>query len=135
MERSLFTQWSQLQRKLAGTQAGTGWSPNTDVYECPEGLVIRMELAGVPPDAMEIHLEEQALIVRGIRRGPSGDQTGAGVRYRQVEIEYGAFERVIPLPFGVDGTKTRASVQDGFLEIRLPRTPTTKATRIHILVP
>lgn len=124
--------WNQLQRKLAGTQAGTGWNPNTDVYECPDGLVIRLEVAGVQADSVEVQLEEQSLIVRGIRRGPSGDQTKAGVRYRQMEIEYGGFERVIPLPFGVDGEKARATVQGGFLEIRLPRTPTTQPTRIHI---
>jgi HSP20 family protein len=134
MERSFIAQWSQLQRKLSGTPAGPGWNPNTDVYECADGLVIRLEVAGVPADSVEVHLEAQALIVRGIRRGPCGDQTQAGVRYRQMEIEYGAFERVLPLPFGVDGEAARATVQGG-LEIRLPRTPTTRPTRIPIQVP
>ena len=82
MERSFIAQWNQLQRKLAGAQPGTGWSPNTDVYECAEGLVIRMEVAGLTADQVEIDLEKQALIVRGVRRGPTGDQTTAGVRSR-----------------------------------------------------
>ena len=132
MERSFMAQWTQLQQKLTGTQSGTGWTPNTDVFECPDGLVIRMEAAGVAPDAVEVHLEKQALLVRGTRRGPSGDQTKAGIRYRQMEIEYGAFERIIPLPFGVDGAAARAVMHDGFLEIRLPRTPITQPTRINI---
>lgn len=135
MERKFMAQWHELQRKLSGTHAGTGWNPNTDVYECAEGLVIRMEVAGVSAESVEVQLEEQSLVVRGTRRGPMGDQTQAGVRYRQMEIEYGGFERVIPLPFGVDGTAARAAVQGGFLEIRLPRTPTTRPTRIHIQVP
>lgn len=135
MENRFMAQWHELQRKLSGTHAGTGWTPNTDVYECPEGLVIRMEVAGVNAETVEVHLEEQALTVRGSRRGPTGGQTQAEVRYRQMEIEYGGFERVIPLPFGVDGAAARAVVQGGFLEIRLPRTPTTRPTRIHIQVP
>lgn len=135
MDRSFMAQWNQLQRKLTGTHAGTGWNPNTDVYECEDGLVIRLEVAGVPADALEIQLEEQALIVRGTRRGPACDQTKAGIRYRQMEIEYGGFERVIPLPFGVDGAAARATVQGGLIEIHLPRTPTTQPTRIHIQVP
>lgn len=135
MERSFIAQWSQLQRKLSGTPTGPGWNPNTDVYECADGLVMRMEVAGVAADSVEVNLEAHALIVRGIRRGPCGDQTQAGVRYRQMEIEYGAFERVLPLPFGVDGEAARATVQGGFLEIRLPRTPTTRPTHIPIQVP
>ena len=135
MERSFIAQWNQLQRKLAGTPTGPGWNPNTDVFECAEGLVVRLEVAGITAEQVELQLEEQALIVRGLRRGPTGDQTTAGVRYRQMEIEYGAFERVIPLPFGVDGANARASIQGGFLEVRLPRTPTTHPTRIHIQVP
>ncbi len=135
MERSFIAQWNQLQRKAAGQASGTTWSPNTDVYECPEGLVIRMEVAGVPARGVEVHLEKQALLVRGVRRGPSGDHCKPGVRYRQVEIEYGPFERVIPLPFGVDGKEARAVVHDGFLEIRLPRKPTTQPTRIIIQEP
>ncbi len=135
MERSIIAQWTQLQHKLAGTHAGLGWSPNTDVYECPESLVIRMEVAGVDPATLEIELEEQALIVRGVRRGPTGEQTTPGLRYRQMEIEYGGFERVIALAFGVDGAGARATIQAGILELRLPRTPTTKPTRIYIQVP
>ena len=135
MEKSYLAQWHQLQRKLTATQPGTGWNPNTDVYECPDGLVIRMEVAGVPADAVDIHLEEQSLVVRGIRRGQGSEHTVADVRYRQMEIEYGAFERRLALPFGVDGAAARAVIQSGFLEIRLPRTPVTQPTRIPIQVP
>lgn len=135
MERSFIAQWSQLQRKLSGAPSGPGWNPNTDVYECADGLVIRMEVAGVAAETVDVQLEAQAITIRGARRGPSGDQTHAGVRYRQMEIEYGGFARVIPLPFGVDGAAARATVHGGFLEIRLPRTPTTRPTRIHIQVP
>lgn len=132
MERTFMAQWSQLQRKLSSTRTSACWNPNTDVYECPEGLVIRVEVAGVPADEMVVQLEEHSLIVRGERPGPCSGQTAEGVRYRQMEIEYGSFERVIALPFGVDGAAARAIFQNGFLEIRLPRSSDTKPTRIQV---
>jgi HSP20 family protein len=39
-----------------------------------------------------------------------------------MEISYGTFEREIPLPSKVDAGEARATYDEGFLEIRLPKT-------------
>jgi HSP20 family protein len=141
MTKNLLTQWSQIQRKLAGLQGRIGatgdavaWQPNTDVYDGPDGLVVKVELAGVPCEGLSIFLEERALVIEGVRRDPYSGATGAGYRFRQMEIEYGPFQRVIPLPYPVSGRDALAHCQGGVLEVRLPRADVVLKKRVTILL-
>jgi len=139
MQRSFLAQWNQIQRKLAGLtgqlpdpHAASAWSPNTDVYDGPDGLIVKVELAGVTSDSIEVRLDEQALAITGVRRDPQCSETASGYRFRQLEMDYGPFQRIVPLPFAVDGAHTRATFQNGILLIRLPRSPTPQPTHIRI---
>lgn len=142
MQRSFLAQWNQIQRKLAGLSNqtpdphGSSWTPNTDVYEGPDGLIVKVELAGVPEKSVEVRLDAQELVITGVRRDPQCSETASGYRFRQMEIEYGLFERVVHLPFPVQGAGARASFHEGMLTVRLPRAPATrtKAAHIHIHV-
>ena len=141
MTRSIVSQWAQIQRKLSGlsehlleTHGGGAWSPNTDVYESADDVVVKMELAGVDKESIRIHLEDQAVVVDGVRRDPYGGESTAGYRFRQMEIEYGPFQRIVPLPFPVDGNNARAHITNGIMKIRLPRAPAAVATRITVIM-
>lgn len=141
MQRSFIFQWSQLQRKLAGIEeAGRAygssrvWLPNVDVFESANDLLVRLELAGVSPDEVEIETDDSSLAIRGVRRDSQSSATAAGYRFRQMEIEFGPFERVISLPFPVDASQVRATHAHGLLYIRLPRAPNPQAVRIRIQV-
>ena len=141
MQRSFHFQWSQLQRKLAGlnesgstSPSAPAWTPNADIFEGPDGLLIRVELAGIEPGSVELQMDDQVLVLRGVRRDPQNSETSAGYRFRQMEIDFGPFERVLPLPFAVDGAQARASFRLGILHIRLPRAPAPQATHIRIQV-
>jgi HSP20 family protein len=141
MQRSFVFQWSHFHKKAAGlddiSRASHGappWSPNTDIFEGPEGLIVRVELAGVPADAVELLIDENLLVIRGVRRDPHRAETASGFRFRQMEMDFGPFERILQLPFAVDGSAASASMQNGILSIRLPRaaTPHMKHVRIHL---
>ncbi|MCZ7592132.1 MAG: Hsp20/alpha crystallin family protein [Kiritimatiellae bacterium] len=141
MQRSFIFQWSQLQRKLASIEeagrsygGARAWLPNVDVFESASDLLVRLELAGITPDAVEIQTDESTLTIRGARRDPQSSETAAGYRFRQMEIEFGPFERVITLPFAVDGSQARATYNQGILSIRIPRAPNPQAVRIRIQV-
>ena len=75
----------------------------------PVGAASALELPGVDPAAVRIVAAGTALVVSGIRERPHP----AGARYRQVEIEYGPFERRIELAEDVD-----ADARDGYLRGR-----------------
>ena len=141
MTKSLITQWGQIQRKLAGIQGrlgageeSAGWQPNTDVYDGPDGLIVKVELAGVPCEGISIFLEERVLVIEGQRRDPYTGETGAGYRFRQMEIEYGPFQRVIPLPYPVNGRAAMAHCHGGILEVRLPRAEAVIKKRVTIIL-
>jgi HSP20 family protein len=138
MTKSFLIQWTQMQRKVLGFNEHVAeaafWIPNTDIYDCDDSLVVKLELAGVPRDQLEIQLDSDTLIVAGTRRDPCTGETGSGYRFRQMEIDYGPFQRVIPLPYAVDGTRARTDWRDGILEIRLPRARARRAHRITIAI-
>ena len=139
MTRTVIAQWTHIQRKLAGLHSDLaeqteahGWSPNTDVDECADGLVVKMELAGVPAGSIRILLDDKMLVIEGERRDPCSGETGAGNRFRQLEIEYGPFHRVIPLPYAVQASHSKARCENGVLEIRLPKSAHRSTRRVSI---
>lgn len=95
------------------------WHPPTDVYETQTDLVIKVELAGVKKEDLEIFTEEDRLIIRGTRRETS--QEGK-IAYRQMEINYGPFEAIVPLFIPIDGKKQiKAILNNGILQIKLSK--------------
>ncbi len=92
--------------------------PAADFYETDQGLVLRLELAGVKPDSLSLSLAGQELVVRGRRQPPPP----AGLRrFIHLEIGFGDFERCFVLPIAVDPQDVQARFLDGILEITLPR--------------
>lgn len=102
------------------------WVPRVDIYETDEALIVKVCAAGVDPEATDIALsgDGRQLVVRGIR-GESHDSGECLVRYHQIEIYTGRFERTIDLPEGitVDKNQVTASAADGFFRICLPKIP------------
>jgi HSP20 family protein len=107
------------------------WTPNTDVYETADRLVVRLEVAGVERDDIEITLNERLLVVRGYRRDPCRTSR---CQFRQMEIDYGFFERRIVIPCSVDGNRARAVFDNGFLQIDLPKTARTASATVTVVI-
>ena len=139
MSKDLLAQWNQLQRKMAGFHPGdpeatSVWSPNTDIYETPDGLVVKAELSGVALKNVQVQLGDGMMVIEGVRRDPYCGATSAGHRFRQMEIEYGPFRRVIALPYAVDPQNARAKMDGGFLEVTLPRARQKVTRRITVVI-
>jgi HSP20 family protein len=94
------------------------FAPAVDVfYEGdPPRAVVHVELPGVNPDDVTVEVLGRELLLTGVRRAPQAERR----LYQQIEIEHGAFRRVIPLGADVDATQTSASYRDGILVITLP---------------
>jgi HSP20 family protein len=99
------------------SSAETYWVPNTDVYVTDGGLVIKVELAGMRKEDLELTIEDNRLKISGHR--PDGCRA-AKCRFLVMEISYGAFETIIELPPGYDLSAARAAYQNGFLRIDVP---------------
>lgn len=93
------------------------WQPPVDLFEIDGGLFVQMDLPGVEPDSLEVTVEGQYLVVRGVRRAARANRPK---RYIQMEISRGAFGKIIPLPAPVAEINCTAELRAGVLEIFLP---------------
>lgn len=111
--------------------AHSAWTPNTDVFETPDSLVVRMEIAGICKDDLQITLNDRLLLVRGHRKDPCRQ---GRCSFRQMEIDYGYFERRIVIPRTVDGSRVRAQFLNGFLHIELPKAQHSEHTTVTVII-
>lgn len=92
------------------------WSPPADVYKAPGGWVVKIELAGVSADELEIEIEGHDLIVRGCRRDTVRSE---GYVCQQIEITYSRFEKMVRFPCPIQGARIESDYSDGLLILRL----------------
>ncbi len=99
-------------------ETGAPFRPPADLYETAQGLVLRLDLAGVTSEDLAITLCGQELIIRGQRRHfpPAG-----AIRFIHHEMSYGGFERKFFIPADIDPEGLQARYAEGILEIDLPR--------------
>ena len=95
------------------------WNPRCDVTEDEDAIVVHAELPGVEPGDMEVTVRNSTLSVRGEKRGVKKEEA-KGRTYS--ERFFGSFERLITIPSTVDASKIDATLKDGVLEVRLPKT-------------
>lgn len=93
------------------------WVPNTDVYVTDGAIIIKVELAGMQRDHLELTIDGHRLKISGQR--PDGCRPPQ-CKFLVMEINYGGFENVIELPEGYDLTQAKAAYQNGFLRIDVP---------------
>jgi len=97
---------------------GASFKPLADFYETAQGLVVRLDLAGVAKEDLSLSLAGQELVVQGRRQPPPP----VGLRrFLALEIGFGVFERSFYLPLAIDPEGVQAFYKDGILEIHLPR--------------
>ena len=92
--------------------------PAADLYETPQGLVLRLEIPGAAKEDLGIDLAGQELIIRGQRRPAPPVNTTRVLHY---EITYGSFERSFHIPIPVNPEEITAGYEHGILEVVLPR--------------
>jgi HSP20 family protein len=96
----------------------SAWVPTTDIFAQGDRLVIRIELAGVDPQDVELHFANGVLTVSGTRNGDFGDgDAGDQPKFYVRERFYGAFRRSVTLPEGTQRSQIQAAFDDGLVEI------------------
>jgi HSP20 family protein len=109
-----------------------GFRPQVDCIrsEDPAALHVVVELPGVDPGELQVVATDRVLVVAGVRRRPP-----LRGRYQQMEIEYGPFQRRIPLDEPVDTNAATARYEHGMLTVVLPIAATpAKVERVSIAI-
>lgn len=97
------------------------WRPPTDIYETETSFIIKVEIAGMREDDIEVAVENNLLLISGAR----SDTPEQRAYYHQMEIQSGKFEIAAEIPMPVNVEQAGALYKDGFLTVTLPK-PTTQ---------
>ncbi|MGO9379464.1 MAG: Hsp20/alpha crystallin family protein [Dissulfurispiraceae bacterium] len=105
--------------------------PSMDLYARKNDIVVKVDLPGVRREDIDLTITKDSLIVKGeVKR----DEEVKEEEYFISERSNGNFSRTITLPFEVENEKAQASMNNGILEIVIPKLEEAKAREIKIEV-
>jgi len=97
--------------------------PTVDIYEDGNDFVVKADLPGLEKKDLDVHIADNILTVSGERKKEEKIEKG---NYFSYERTHGSFYRRFELPAGIDVDKVKAHIENGVLEVRLPRTEEAK---------
>jgi HSP20 family protein len=100
-------------------------SPQTDISEKGDYYFVRVNLPGAKKEDINIKIEEQTLIIEGLKKKPV---YGDDKIFHMIEREFGAFRRKIRFKERIDYKNITANLKDGVLTVKL------KKLRINIKI-
>jgi HSP20 family protein len=107
------------------------WAPAVDVIDGEKELTVRAELPGIDPKDLDVKVVGDQIVISGEKR--ESTETKEKNRFRS-ETRYGSFQRVVPLPEGIDTEHVEAEYAHGVLTLRLPKTAPPASKKIDVKV-
>lgn len=95
---------------------GESWAPPADIYRTRAGWLVKLDLAGVRPEDVQLEARGSRLTVRGTRRDCVTEE---GCHYYRMEISYSHFERDLELPCPVEEARIATEYRDGMLLVHI----------------
>ena len=132
---NLFDQFNDEMNRYLSSMRSTAanqehdWTPAVDIQEEENGYLLSADIPGVNRNDVEITLEDGVLTVKGERKTES-DVSEQG--YRRRERIHGTFVRQFNLPDTVDTANISARVEDGVLQIEIPKQEKPEPKRITV---
>lgn len=120
---------SDLLRGWYGLTEGRARMPAIDVKDKGTEIEVVVEMPGVPKDAVEINMTDDALEISAEAKGEEKEEDEG---YLRRERYYTSFYRRVPMPGGVRAEKGEAEMVDGILRIRIPKEAGAKGHRIKV---
>ena len=103
--------------------------PVTDVTETDKEIEISAELPGLEEKDLQINLSDNVLTIKGEKKA---EKERKEKDFRMVERSYGAFERTIELPEGVNPDSIKATIAKGVLTVTVPKPAPAQAKTIEV---
>lgn len=105
----------QFFRPGSAAVAPATWEPPIDMFENEREVLIVAVLPGVAHQDLEVYVNANELVLRGIRHMPA---IGRGTAIRRLEVPYGRFERRVALT-GASFRLQRSELTNGCLSLSL----------------
>lgn len=121
--------WPFGETPITGTSAGFTPAIESYIDKDAKAYRLRASLPGVDPKEVQIHAQGNSLTISGQRQEK---RSGKDLDLHYEEISYGAFERTLTLPEGVDADKLTAEYHNGVLELTAPVAAAALPRRIEV---
>jgi HSP20 family protein len=110
------------------TRPGLVFRPDVDILESPDGYVIYADLPGVDEKSVDVRLEKGILTLDGrLVTQPDPGWTPLHTEYR-----LGSYRREFRIADGIDASGVSAKMQNGVLELVLPKSAERRRRAIPV---
>ena len=109
------------------TMLGAGFVPPADVEELDDAWMVDIELPGMAKNDVDIEVTNRTLVVSGERK--EKERTGILRHKKRVT---GRFRYEVTVSSDIDENAVSATLSDGELRVRLPKTAADQPRRIEI---
>ena len=109
------------------TQLSGTW-PRASLFDAGSSLVAALEVPGMAQADIEIEAHQDALTISGQR----SIQAPEGYRVHRNERHQGKFSRSFGLPCRIDTEKTKATLKEGLLTVRLEKAVEAQPKKITV---
>lgn len=109
------------------TRPGPAYIPAVDIYESKEAMTLIADMPGVPPENLDIDLNDGQLTIHG-RVSPPPNMGTHLLR----EYGVGDFYREFTLGRLIDQSRIEARIRDGVLILTLPKVDAAKPRKISV---
>lgn len=106
------------------------WKPPMDCFKEPNQYVIKMDIPGVNKNHLNLDLSGNKVIISGERRREKNVRFQRD--YRKEERKFDTFDRILKFPGNIQSQETKATYNNGVLEIKIDRPESTKRHEIEI---
>ncbi|HKP94729.1 MAG TPA: Hsp20/alpha crystallin family protein [Fibrobacteria bacterium] len=110
-----------------GLGSGAGF-PAVNIYDQGEEMLVAVHAPGVKKEDLSVELRENTLTVSGTRKAPDH----ADAQVLREESAYGGFKRSVRIPTRVQHDKIEASLKNGILLVKMPKSEDAKPKHIAI---
>jgi HSP20 family protein len=107
------------------------FNPSCEVREDKGVFLLKVDLPGVPKEAIKIDLHDNRLTISG-ERSEEKKTEEKDAKTHFTEMFYGSFTRTMTFPVAVDAEKTEARYENGVLTMSIPKKTAQNARQISV---
>lgn len=107
------------------------WAPAIELKETDTELVVKAVIPGIEAKELDVQVSENAVSITGEHREEKRTEEKG---YFRSELQYGQFQRVVPLPVSVKHDQVQSEFKDGVLTLTLPKAESSpsKVTKVDL---
>jgi len=109
--------------------AGRAETVPLEVVDRNDAVEVRAAIPGTKPEDVDVSIQGDTLTIRGETRS---DEEKPGDNWLLREHRYGRWQRTVTLPQPVDADRAEASLENGMLRLRLPKSQVAGPRRIQV---